>query len=112
MSEYEQAEAAELERAAEWRLRQVAENPDDMISADAARQLQALAEQMRALEGSKLLHEFRCICNWLGESDGIEELAQLMRDYHGRIGVDEHPADGDAYLRTLIGLTQKTFGSM
>ena len=112
MSEYEQSEAAELERAAEWRLRQVAENPDDMISADAARQLQALAEQMRALEGSKLLHEFRCICNWLGESDGIEELAQLMRDYHRRIGVDEHPADGEAYLRTLVGLTQKTFGSM
>jgi len=112
MSDQDQAEAAELERAAQWRLRQVDENPDDMISADAARQLQALADGVRALEGGKLLHEFRCICNWLGESDGIEELAQLMRDYHRRIGVDEHPADGEAYLRTLIGLTQKTFGSM
>lgn len=112
MGEHEQAEAAELERAAAWRLRQVDENPDDMISADAARQLETLAAQLRALEGSKLLHEFRCICNWLGESGDVEDLARMTRDYHARIGVDEHPADGEAYLRALIGLSQKTFGSM
>jgi len=112
MSEDDHAEAAELERAAAWRLRQVDENPDDMISAEAARQLQTLAEQVRALEGGKLLHEFRCICNWLGESGDVDELVQLVRDYNGRIGVGEHPADGEAYLRALVGLAQKTFGSM
>jgi hypothetical protein len=112
MSEHDHAEAAELERAAEWRLRQVGENPDDMISADAARQLQTLAEQVRTLEGSALLHEFRCICNWLGESGDVDELVQMVRDYNGRIGAGEHPADGEAYLRGLIGLAQKTFGSM
>lgn len=112
MGEHDHAEAMELERTAEWRLRQVDDNPDDMISADAARQLQTLADQVRALEGSTLLHEFRCICNWLGESGDVEDLVQMVRDYNGRIGAGEHPADGAAYLHALIGLAQKTFGSM
>jgi len=112
MSEHDQAEAAELERAAEWRLRQADANPADTASAAAARHLRKLAGDVRGMEGSPLLHEFRCICNWLGESDGIEDLVHLMRDYHARIGVAETPADGEAYLRGLIALAQKTFGTM
>ena len=111
MSETGQAEAAELDRAAEWRLRVVDRNPDDAASAVAARQLQKLASAVRALEDSPLLDEFRCICNWLAESDGIEDLLVLMREYHIRIGFGAWPETGEDYLRALLGLAKQTFGA-
>ena len=45
-------EAEELERAADWRLRKVGEDPTDAHSAAAAKLLQKLADDVRGLRGS------------------------------------------------------------
>ena len=114
-------EAMELERAAEWRLRLVDARPDDTRSAAAARQLQKLADDLRAMqrrlreEGTQaapLLHEYRCICNWLSESDDLSDLAFLAHEYRTAIGFGHSADTGEDYLRALIALANKTFGTM
>jgi hypothetical protein len=104
-------EAAELERAADWRIRKLGEDPADAVSAEAARRLQQLAEDVRALAGSPVLREYQAICGWLDEFDGMAELGEYAHDYRMRIGVDRFPADGADYLRVLIGFAKDTFGS-
>jgi len=111
MSDVDLFEVEQLERAAEWRLRQVDENPADERSAAAARQLEKLAEDVRGLRGSPLFGEYSAICNWLGESDGIADFMELANDYRARIGFDRWPEDGEAYLRALIDLAKQTFGT-
>ena len=91
-------EVLELERVAEWRLRKVDARPSDEQSAKAARQLQ------------KLLEEYRCVCNWLSESDGISDFVPRADDYREMIAFGEWAETGDDYLRALIGLAQETFG--
>jgi len=103
-------EVEDLQRAAEWRLRKVDEDPSDEKSAAAARLLQKLAEELRALQGSPLCREYHAICNWLGESDGISEFEQRAADYRSRIGFDHSPDNGEAYLRALIDMAKQTFG--
>jgi hypothetical protein len=103
-------EAAELERVAEWRLRKVDAKPEDDQSAKAARQLQKLADDLRRAPDRKLLEEYRCVCNWLSESDGISDFVLLARDYRGMIGFGQWAETGDDYLRALIGMAQETFG--
>jgi len=114
-------EAVELERAAEWRLRLVDARPDDARSAAAARQLQKLADDLREMqrrlraEGTQaalLLHEYRCICNWLGESEDISDLALLAHEYRTAIGFGQTAETGEDYLRALIALANKIFGTM
>jgi hypothetical protein len=34
----------------------------------------------------------------------------MANDYRARIGVDDFPADGEAYLLALIDLAKRTFG--
>lgn len=103
-------EVIELERVAEWRLRKVDANPSDEQSAKAARQLQKLADELRHAPNAKLLEEYRCVCNWLSESDGISDFVSRARDYREMIAFGEWAATGDDYLRALIGLAQETFG--
>ena len=110
MDEGDFDEAAELERAADWRLRKVDANPADEQSAKAARQLQRLADDLRRAPNPKLTDELRCVCNWLGESDGISDFLLRVRDFRERIGFGEWAETGDDYIRTLIGLAQETFG--
>lgn len=98
------AEAVELEGAADWRIKKLGENPDDVKSAAAAKLLQRLADEVRALAGS-------AICGWLEEFDGMTELAEYAQAYRARIGVDQVPANGEEYLRVLIGFAKKTFGA-
>jgi len=69
-------EAEELERAADWRIRKLGENPADTQSAAAARLLQKLAEELRGLRGSPAYVEYLAILNWLGEFDVMEEFAK------------------------------------
>jgi hypothetical protein len=104
-------EAVELERAADWRIRKLGENPDDQQSAAAATLLQKLADDLRRLAGSANYKEYQAICGWLDEFDGMAELAEYARDYRMRIGVDKFPADGDEYLRVLIGFAKETSGA-
>jgi hypothetical protein len=104
-------EAVELERAADWRIRKLGENPADAESAAAARLLQKLADDLRALAGSPAYREYQAICGWLDEFDGMAELAEYAHDYRARIGVDKFPADGTEYLRVLIGFARDTFGA-
>ena len=104
-------EAAELERVAEWRLRRVDAKPDDERSAKAAEQSRKLADDLRRAPNAKLLEEYRCICNWLSESDGILDFQLKAQDYREMIGFGEWAETGDDYLRALIGLAQETFGS-
>jgi hypothetical protein len=105
------SEAVELERAADWRIKKLGENPDDAESARAAKLLQQLADELRAMAGSPPYKEYQAICGWLDEFDGMADLSEYARDYQMRIGVDEFPANGEDYLRVLIGFAKDTFGS-
>jgi hypothetical protein len=104
-------EADELERAAEWRMRKADADPSDKVSRDAAALLERLAEDVRLLSGTAVFREYTAICNWLSESDDIVDFADMATDYRARIGVDHVPADGEAYLRALIELAKRTFGT-
>ncbi len=97
-------EVAELEVAAEWRLRQVDANADDAQSATAARQLQALADELRHLRDSPLLRELHALCAWLGESDNITDFSLRAHDLRARIGVERQVDTAEDYLRLLIAL--------
>jgi hypothetical protein len=85
-------EAVELERAADWRIRKLGQNPADAESAAAAELLQKLADDIRALAGSPTYREYQAICGWLDEFDGMAELGEYAQDYRARIGVDRFPA--------------------
>jgi hypothetical protein len=100
-------EVADLEAAAEWRLRQVDADPSDTASAAAARRLQDLAEDLRRAGDGPLLRELHAICNWLAESDNISAFVLRAEAYRRRIGIDAHPADGAAYLQALLGLARE-----
>jgi hypothetical protein len=105
-------EVEELERAADWRLRKVDANPADTQSAKAAAQLQKLAEELRALQNTPLFSEYQCMCNWLGESDGLSELALRREDFRTMLGFGTWADSGEAYLKALIGMAQETLGGM
>jgi hypothetical protein len=111
MAEADPQEAIELESAADWRIKKLGENPGDQQSADAAKLLQKLAGDVRALAGSAAYMEYQAICGWLDEFDGMAELSEYAKDYRMRIGVDRFPADGEEYLRVLIGFANDTFGA-
>jgi hypothetical protein len=111
MAENDPLEAVELERAADWRIKKLGEDPADEVSAGAAKLLQKLADDLRALAGSPAYREYQAICGWLDEFDGMAELSEYAHDYRLRIGVDHFPADGEAYLRVLIGFAKDTFGT-
>jgi hypothetical protein len=104
-------EAIDLERAADWRIRKLGENPADAESAAAAKLLQKLADDVSKLAGSPAYREYQAICGWLDEFDGMAELVEYARDYRIRIGIDRFPADGEAYLRVLIGFAKEVFGA-
>jgi hypothetical protein len=104
-------EAVELERAADWRIKKLGENPNDAESARAAKLLQKLADQLRAEAGSPSYKEYQAICGWLDEFDGMAELNEYAQDYRARTGIDKFPTDGEAYLRVLIGFAKDTFGA-
>ncbi len=103
-------EVIELERAAEWRARKVDAKPSDEQSARAARQLRKLAADLQHAPNTKLLEEYRCVCNWLSESDGISDFVLRAQDYREMIGFGEWAETGEDYLRALIGMAQETFG--
>ena len=100
-------EVAELEAAAEWRLRQVDADPADAQSAAAARQLQGLADELRGLRDSPLLGELHALCGWLGESDNITDYALRAHKLRRRIGVDREVASAEDYIRLLIELAKE-----
>jgi hypothetical protein len=104
-------EAAELERAADWRLRKVGENPLDAQSATAADLLQKLANEVRGLRGSPASIEYLAILNWLGEFDVMEQFAERASEYRSRIGAEHFPENGEAYLRALIALARDIAGA-
>jgi hypothetical protein len=104
-------EAIELERTADWRIKKLGENPADRQSAAAAKLLQRLADEVRALRDAPAYTEYRAICGWLDEFDGMAELHEYAQDYRSRIGVDHFPANGEEYLRVLIGFAKDTFGT-
>jgi len=104
-------EAEELERAADWRIRRLGENPADTQSALAATLLQLLAEEVRAMRGSPAYTEYLAILNWLGEFDVIEEFAERADAFRSRIGVEHFPENAEAYLQALIALAKETAGT-
>lgn len=108
---FDPIEAIDLERAADWRIKKLGENPSDQESAAAARLLQGLADDIRRLTGAPAYVEYLAILNWLGEFDVLEDFAERANDYRARIGVDHFPQDGDAYLRALIVLAKDTAGA-
>jgi hypothetical protein len=99
-------EVAELEVAAELRLRQVDADPGDLDSAGAARALQALADDLRRRQTDPLLEELHALCNWLAESDNISDFAWRAHALRGRIGVDLPVVSGEEYVRMLIELAK------
>ena len=103
-------EAIELERAADWRIRKLGENPSDRQSASAAKLLQELADDVRRLRGAPAYVEYLAILNWLGEFDVMDDFAERANEYRARIGVDHFPQNGDAYLRALIALAKDIAG--
>src|SRR5271155_6270427 len=100
-------EIVELERVAEWRLRKVDAKRSDEQSAKAARQLLKLAADLRTAPNAKLLEEYRCVCNWLSESDGISDFVLRAQHYREMIGFGEWPETSDDYLRALIAMAQE-----
>ena len=107
----EPPEIGELERTADWRIKKLGENPGDAASAVAAEPLQKLADDLRVLAGSAIYREYQAICGWLDEVDGMAELGEYAHAYRLRIGIDRFPADGEEYLRVLIGFAKDTFGA-
>jgi hypothetical protein len=105
------AEAAELDRIADWRIKKVGEEPGDVQSARAAELLQKLAADVRRARGAPTYIEYVAILNWLGEFDVVEDFSESALDYRVRIGVDFFPENGEAYLRALIDLARKTAGA-
>ena len=103
-------EAAELERAADWRIRKLGEDPADAQSAAAAELLQKLAHEVRGLRGSPASIEYLAILNWLGEFDVMDEFAERATAYRSRIGIEHFPESGEAYLRALIALAKEAAG--
>ena len=101
-------EAEELERTAAWRLRKADEG--DQASADAAARLQEIAADLRAQGTTSLVAEYRCICNWLAESEGIEDFNEFAHHYRIGIGFAHTPATGEEYIRVLIKLSKDVFG--
>jgi hypothetical protein len=110
MTDPDPQEVADLEAAAEWRLRKVDANHEDQQSAAAAQRLQQVADDLRHLQASPLYREYGAICNWLAESDDISDFAQLAHDYRRRIGTEAFPETGEDYLRALLELARQTFG--
>jgi hypothetical protein len=104
-------EAEELERAADWRIRKVGEDPTDTQSAAAAKLLRKLADEVRGLHGSPAYTEYLAILNWLGEFDVTEEFAERANAYRSLIGVERFPENGEAYLQALIALAKETAGT-
>lgn len=104
--EIEEPEIEELERAAEWRLRLVDADPADAASAEAARLLQHLADDLRRSDYTAQWTELRSLGNWLAESDAISDYADLATDYRAKIGISVHPADGAGYLLGLLAIAQ------
>ncbi len=100
-------EIAELEAAAEWRLRQLDADPSDSRSAAAARQLQALADGLRALGGSPLLGELHALCGWLDESDNITGFSLRAHELRTRIGIDRQVETAEDYIRMLVELAKE-----
>ena len=104
-------EAEELEHAADWRIRKLGENPADTQSAAAAELLRKLAEEVRGLSGSPAYTEYLAILNWLGEFDVMEEFAERANAYRSRIGIEQFPESGQAYLQTLTALAREIAGT-
>ena len=111
MTEDDLPEVQDLEIAAERRMQQVDANPEDRVSAAAARRLLALAEEVRRLSASPLMQEFHAICGWLDEFGGMEEFHQLAHEYRWQIGISHDPEGGEAYLHALIGLARQASGA-
>jgi hypothetical protein len=101
------SEVVELEEAAAWRLRQLDAHPGDCQSAAAAALLQHLAEDLRGRPDLPGLTELHALCNWLAESDAVSDYAAATQAYRMRIGVDQHPADAQAYVRALLELARQ-----
>ena len=101
MTEYDFPEAESLVQAAEWRLRQADADPADTASVAAAAHMQKLADELRNMNRTKELEEFRCLCHWLSASDGISDLAQATHRYNARIGFGEWPESAADYIRVL-----------
>jgi hypothetical protein len=74
------AEAVDLERVADWRIRKVGEDPADRQSADAAKLLSKLANDLRRLRGAPAYIEYLAILNWLGEFDVMEDFAERANE--------------------------------
>jgi len=104
-------EASELERAADWRLRKLGENPADTQSEAAAKLLHKLADDLRGLGESPAYVEYLAILNWLGEFDVMEDFSARAEEYRSRIGVEHFPENGEAYLRMLIALAKDCAGA-
>jgi hypothetical protein len=104
-------EVVEVERMADWRIRKLGENAGDAASATAAKLLQKLADDLRGLTGNPAYAEYRAICGWLDEYDGVEDFAQRAHAYRLGIGVEHFPADGGEYLRVLTAFAKETFGA-
>jgi hypothetical protein len=105
-------EVAELEAAAEWRLRLVDANPSDAQNAAGARQLQALADELRHMRDQPLLRELHALCGWLDESDNITDFALRAHELRTRIGCERPGLDhqietAEDYLRMLIELAKQ-----
>jgi hypothetical protein len=81
MNDPDVAEAIELERTADWRIKKLGENPDDWQSAEAAELLQMLADEVRGLAmfGSSAYREYQAICGWLDEFDGGQSFPNTRR---------------------------------
>jgi hypothetical protein len=73
-------------------------------------QLQFQFQNCNSKPQKLLLEEYRCVCNWLSESDGISDFVLRAQDYREMIGFGEWAETGDDYVRALIGLAQETFG--
>ena len=101
-------EAEELDRAAAWRLRKADEG--DAASAAASERLLGIAADLRMHGTTALVAEYRCICNWLAESEGIEDFNEFAHRYRVGIGFAHTPATGEEYIRTLIKLSKDVFG--
>ncbi len=104
-------EVQDLEAMAEWRLRRADADSADRQSLEAAQRMRELAEELRGLEASPLFKEYRAICGWLDEFQGMEDFAAMAHAYRQGIGFTHHPGNAQVYLQALLALAKQTFGT-
>jgi hypothetical protein len=96
--------AMDLEAAAQLRRSQWSVRHFQSTFADAARELEQLAMEVRQLIGSSLEMVLQAVFEDVCQTDVLERALDLENDYLQSIGFSHHPLCGTAYVERIVQL--------